>query len=263
MIKYRCPSCGAHCSTSYCNDCGKDIPMSYRFNDETQSDPDDRLPFYARINGDTNTSSMRPSSYSSNISFDKKIGDYISIDSRNKVLKVQGENDRHTFADLLNYELYENNSVVMKGGVGRAIVGGALFGEVGAVVGASTRKSQNVVDALYIRLTFKSSGMRKITFICNATDRNGMAYRGLRQFADQVVSELEIIMAENQSAVTQTVSQPQYEPQPAPPPVQQPAQTEQSPTLIADELLKLKQLLDMGVLTEEEFNQQKQKLLNS
>ena len=31
---------------------------------------------------------------------------------------------------------------------------------------------------------------------------------------------------------------------------------------VADELLKLKQLLDMGVLTDEEFQQQKQKLLN-
>jgi hypothetical protein len=33
-------------------------------------------------------------------------------------------------------------------------------------------------------------------------------------------------------------------------------------TSIADELLKLKQLLDMEVLTQEEFNEQKNKLLN-
>jgi len=31
---------------------------------------------------------------------------------------------------------------------------------------------------------------------------------------------------------------------------------------VADELLKLKQLLDMGVLSQEEFNEQKDKLLN-
>ena len=37
---------------------------------------------------------------------------------------------------------------------------------------------------------------------------------------------------------------------------------EQSPTSVADELLKLKSLLDIGVLTEEEFAQQKMKLLN-
>ena len=32
--------------------------------------------------------------------------------------------------------------------------------------------------------------------------------------------------------------------------------------LIADELIKLKNLLDSGVLTEEEFNKQKEKLLS-
>ena len=32
---------------------------------------------------------------------------------------------------------------------------------------------------------------------------------------------------------------------------------------ITDELIKLKQLLDMGVLTNEEFENQKQKLLNT
>ena len=34
-------------------------------------------------------------------------------------------------------------------------------------------------------------------------------------------------------------------------------------TSVADEILKFKQLLDMGAITEEEFNEQKQKLLNS
>lgn len=145
----------------------------------------------------------------------------------------------------------------MKGGIGRAIVGGALFGDVGAIVGAQTRKSQNVVDSLYIRLTLKSSGMKKITFINSSTDRNGFIYKTERKSADEVLSELDLILAENQSAAIRETAQPQ----PVSVSVQQP-QSEQSPTLIADELLKLKQLLDMGVLTQEEFDQQKQKLLN-
>ena len=237
--------------------------MSYRFNDETQSDPDDRLPFYARINGDTAGSAMRPSMYAGATDFDQKIGSYLSVDNTNKIFKVQGSSDRHTFADLLNYELYENNSVIMEGGVGRAIVGGALFGNVGAVVGATTRKSKNVVDALYIRLTLKSSGMKRITFINSPTDRNGFVYKSSRKTSDEVVSKLELIINENRNSAVQAASQVnqiRYEPQPAPSPVQ--PQTEQSPTLVADELLKLKQLLDMGVLTQEEFDQQKQKLLN-
>lgn len=41
-----------------------------------------------------------------------------------------------------------------------------------------------------------------------------------------------------------------------------PAPTNNNNTSIADELLKLKQLLDMGVLSQEEFDDQKNKLLN-
>ncbi len=83
-----------------------------------------------------------------------------------------------------------------------------------------------------------------------------------RKNANEVLSELELILAENQSAASQVVSQPPNEPKSATPLVQQPPHPQQSPTLVADELLKLKQLLDMGVLTQEEFDQQKQKLLS-
>ena len=41
-----------------------------------------------------------------------------------------------------------------------------------------------------------------------------------------------------------------------------PVSTNNSNVSIADELLKLKQLLDMGVLSQEEFDEQKNKLLN-
>lgn len=138
------------------------------------------------------------------------------------------------------------------------VYGGALFGGVGAIVGAQTRKSQNIVDSLYIRLTLKSTGMRKIVFISTETDRDGVFYSMEQKNADKVISELDLIMAKNQE-VPQPVLQVQTQLAPPTPP---PAQTEQQVVSVADELLKLKQLLDMGVLTDEEFNQQKQKLLN-
>lgn len=41
-----------------------------------------------------------------------------------------------------------------------------------------------------------------------------------------------------------------------------PVSTSNNNFSLADELLKLKQLLDIGVLTQEEFDEQKNKLLN-
>lgn len=302
MIKYRCPDCGANCNTSHCYDCDIDIPMSQRFNDETETGPSDdykplqnvspgvrsqykcpdcgaicqstycftcdkNLPTSAQYNAGASSGNVgmlhyKSSGLSFGTGFDKTVGNYFSVDTCGKRFKFKGDSNYYAFGDLVNYELCENNSTIQKGGIGRAIVGGALFGDVGAVIGAQTRKSRNVVDSLYIRLTLKSEGMKKITFINSSTDRNGFIYKTARKSADEVLSELELILAENQNATAQTASQQQHEPQSVSSPIQQPPQTEKSPALIADELLKLKQLLDMGVLTQEEFDQQKQKLLN-
>lgn len=247
--RYKCPDCGAICQSAYCFTCEKDLPFSAQYSaPNTVSRGNVNVLHYKSSNP----------SYSVTTTFDKKIGLYFAVDSYNKRFKIKGDGSYYTFGDLVNYELYENNSVIQKGGIGRAIVGGALFGEVGAIVGSQTRKSKNYVDSLYIRITLKSSGMKKITFIDSPTDRNGIFYKSERKCADEILSELDLISAENQSAAFQAAAQSQYEQ-----PVQQTTQNEQSPTLIADELLKLKQLLDMGVLTQEEFDQQKQKLLNS
>lgn len=290
MIKYKCPKCGASCKTSHCFDCDKDIPMSCRYDDSEDEQSNSNIVsttqgigYKCPLCGATcrtshcyNCDRDIPMSTSKNTTwhernalsnktteyYDISIGKYISIDNCHKRFKIQNDGHAYSFSDLVNYELYENNSVIQKGGIGRAIVGGALFGEVGAIVGAQTRKSQNVVDSLYIRITLKSSGMKKITFIDSPTDRNGMIYKMERKSADEVLSELDLISAENQSTAIQEAAQSQSEPQPTPTPIQQTTRSEQSPTLIADELLKLKQLLDMGVLTQEEFDHQKQKLLN-
>lgn len=285
MVKYKCPKCGMTSNTPYCYDCGRDLPMSCRIVEDEQNNNSNiiktekgiryRCPYCgATCRTDhcydcdkdiprTSTgiraavSKEKPVNQNDNY-YDTKVGNYIRVDNYNKRFKITGDKEWYSFSNLVNYELYENNSVMQKGGVGRAVVGGVLFGGVGAIVGAQTRKSQNIVDSLYIRLTLKSTGMRKIVFINTKTDRDGIFYSMERKNADKVISELDLIMAKNQE-VTQPVLQVQTQPDSPTPP---PAQTEQQVVSVADELLKLKQLLDMGVLTDEEFNQQKQKLLN-
>ncbi len=57
----------------------------------------------------------------------------------------------HTFSEVISCEyksLVEQKQIVdtqKKGGVGRAVVGGALFGVAGAIVGASTAKTETTV----------------------------------------------------------------------------------------------------------------------
>lgn len=44
----------------------------------------------------------------------------------------------YKYSDIVDYELLEDGESITKGGLGRAVVGGALFGGVGAVVGGVT-----------------------------------------------------------------------------------------------------------------------------
>lgn len=237
-IRYKCSECGALCRTSHCYDCDIDLPMSSRFD------------------SDVGFVSEHPMGITVSAEDDKRIGLYLTVDRSNKRFKFRGDSNFYSFDDLVNYELCENNETIQIGGIGRAAVGGALFGDAGVAAGAQTGKTHNIVEKLYIRLSLKSVGLKTITFIYSQADKSSFTYKRERKYADAVLSELDLILAENQSAAAQTAAQP------TPAPVRQPSQPEKSPALVADELLKLKQLLDMGVLSQEEFDRQKQKLLN-
>lgn len=96
--------------------------------------------------------------------FDKIIEDEIFIfaaDEKNKKCCVFTRNMNAPMAfnylDIIEYEIYENGSSVMKGSAGSAIIGGLVFGVVGAVVGASRSKIINeMCDTLQVRISINN-----------------------------------------------------------------------------------------------------------
>lgn len=58
----------------------------------------------------------------------------------------------------MKFELLENGETVTKGGIGRALAGGILFGEAGAIVGGITGKktTRKVVDTFKIKITINN-----------------------------------------------------------------------------------------------------------
>ena len=69
-----------------------------------------------------------------------------------------GTKDWYNFDDLVSYELLEDDSIVTSGGVGQALIGGALFGGVGAIAGGITGKriQKKRVESLYIKVTLNT-----------------------------------------------------------------------------------------------------------
>ena len=152
------------------------------------------------------------------------------------------------FSEIVDYELSEDGDTVTKGGLGRAAAGGLLFGGVGAIVGGVTggKKSKTVIKSMKLRISLSNKYTNQIVleFIPVGADckSGSMVYNAYKQEANSVISILDSMCRQaEQDANIQPMATPA--------------------TSNADEILKFKQLLDAGVITEEEFNAKKKQLL--
>lgn len=125
--------------------------------------------------------------------------------------------------------------------LGRAVLGGLLFGGVGAVVGAISgtkgeRKKVSFID--YILTLF--------------IDFDGKEKAIILGFPNVIIKEVKIFFEKNFPNTFIESDRLSFK-------------TEEQPTLIsiADELQKFKSLLDSGVITQEEFEIQKTRLLSN
>lgn len=174
----------------------------------------------------------------------KVIEGYLAIDENNKLFMASGK--LFHCENLISFELLENGSTVTKGGgVGRAVVGGLLFGGVGAVVGGVTggKKSNNVCTSMRICLILRNeycdtSDISLIKGMEISTD--SVSYQNYSTIAQKCLSALKIMTDEVQNATANTVPQG---------------------LSVADEILKFKNLLDQNIITEEEFSARKKELL--
>lgn len=100
------------------------------------------------------------------------------------------------FSEIVSYELLEDGETLAKGGLGRALVGGVLFGGVGAVVGGVTgKKSKNVINSMQIKITVRdmSQPTEYIRLISSKTKHNSFTHRLAQETAQEILSLLELM----------------------------------------------------------------------
>ncbi len=173
----------------------------------------------------------------------KKIGRYLQVDDNNRAFKI-GKN-LFNFSDLLSFELLEDGESVVKGGLGRAITGGLLFGGIGALVGGATgkKKTKNICKSMRLKVTLRNTYTDSVhvEFLMSEVKTQSSTYKGIRVKAEACISALENIADQNKASEAPVATQ--------------------APSSAADEILKFKQLLDQGILTPEEFELKKKELL--
>lgn len=152
----------------------------------------------------------------------------------------------YRYDEIVSFELKENGNAITSGGLGRAVVGGVLFGGAGAVVGAVTggKTTKQKLTSIDISISLSNSwrNLIEVNFLRNGeTCKSGGFFHGVH------MQEAKALMA-FLSSMTGRVKKSQ--------PVTPPAAVS-----AADELIKFKELLDKGIITEDEFQKKKKELL--
>ena len=172
------------------------------------------------------------------------------IDNDNQKFSIQKGNKvskSYNFSDLINYEVYENGVSKVKGTAGKALIGGAFFGLGGLIVGSSMGKSIKEKCnqlKLIIRVNDISNPQIVITYIDNVDwDKSGFTYRNMKENLQEVCSVLEFMI--NSRTLEETAM----------------SSNQNNQKSNKDQLLELKEMLNEGLITQEEYDQKKKQIL--
>ena len=174
------------------------------------------------------------------------------VDNENKRFVYYSRNFQsktYSFLDIINYEVYENGNSKVQGRAGAALIGGAFFGLGGFIVGSSM--SRNINEKcndlkLIIRLNDLNNPQITITYIERAElDKNDRRYRNIKENMQSICSILEYMI--NERTLEQSVI------------IHQEKICEEKPS--KEQLRELKEMLDEGLITQEDFEQKKKQIL--
>ncbi len=147
------------------------------------------------------------------------------------------------YEDIIEVSVIEDNETILTSGLGKSVVGAALFGGPGMVAGAIIgKKNKPYCDKLAIKITLNSNEpCMIITIIETRVNTHSMIYENACKLVEEAVSKFKVAMHNNKSVEKEN-----------------PLSENQIPDLIK----KYKKLNEEGVISDEEFSEKKKQLLN-
>ncbi len=155
-----------------------------------------------------------------------------------------------SYDEIESYDLVEDGNQLAKGGRGLPSIGGLLFGTEGSGLSGNSEE-RNVCESLQIRINLNNMATPKVfvNLIFKETDKDKKAYGQAFLTAQKILSILEFICHKEDKGISSSELEDK--------------KTEEKPSLSpADEIKKYKELLDMGAITQEEYDAKKAKLLD-
>ena len=183
-------------------------------------------------------------------------------DKRREVAYIEEDSETIIpYDEIISVEVIEDNTVIASKStmrtVGGAVVGGALAGGAGAVVGGLSGNTSMKKKVKMVQVKLRLRDISNPTLFINCFDYMtmtngqevkpdgmlGFIYKQGLEHAQQIADFVSVIIDDVDRSQKQTT-------------------TNANSNSVADELAKLADLRSKGILTEEEFNTQKSKLLN-
>lgn len=153
--------------------------------------------------------------------------------------------DVYDYSDLINYEVVENGNSIQSGRGGSAALGYLAFGVAGAIIGSSLYKENKaLVSDLHISISVRDlkAPNKTICLLSRTVDNKSFEYKEAVANCEKIIAILHYIMNENANKGSVS-ARAIYA------------------FSVADEIAKFKKLCDDGVITTDEFEVQKKKLL--
>ncbi|VOS50091.1 LIM domain protein [Streptococcus pneumoniae] len=114
------------------------------------------------------------------------------------IKKDKNDTDWYSFEDLVSYELIINNQTVVSGGVGQALIAGAMFGAIGAVAGGIVAKRKSTSKILNMTVRVTSNDFTKpvvfIDLIRKPVKNTSKEYKEAVENAQRIMGALDVIV---------------------------------------------------------------------
>lgn len=160
----------------------------------------------------------------------------------------------YRFEDLINYEILEDGDSIVKGRAGSTIIGGVLLGGIGALAGAaSSRKTKTICRDLRVRIIVNdlNSNQIIIPLINSETKTDSLVYKLAKKRAEEFTALFAVILADVQNEKSANKEDKSVE------------------TIMSvnnndnnyHEIEILHDLMTKGIISQDEFNDKKKKLL--
>lgn len=168
----------------------------------------------------------------------------MSFDDNNRMFSIKPNittpEYKGSYDELDSYELIENNSIKTKSGLGKAIVGGVIAGPAGMITGAVLGRGQEgpeTINSLSLRINLKQESYYPLVFISKKTKKNSLSAQAAWTNIIRLTDKLDEILPDIPSI-------------------------DEKKTNNFDNLKNLKELLDLEIITQEEFDIKKKEFLN-